>query len=364
MKRSIGSFALAALLCAGTALASDHKEAPSVASNPATDIADLYAFLNPRDASRLVLGMTVSPSTVPEMARTYQFSSRARYLFKIDSDGDYLADHQVELRFSEEAFPQLTSAGLVSGQSFVAHFSNGLPSIRGAVTPSSQVFPLPLPPVIATGARGIQVFAGQRDDPFFFDSTGSFRVLNGQQPKFSAGIDRNAGYNVAAIVVEMPLGIFYKGRPLHIWTTTETIDFSSGRPLWKQVQRDGNPAIKAVYITAPYKDLYNASEPVDDAANFSQLIAGSAKYLFQIGDADLARLLGIVVPDVLTLDPTQPIRLPNGRGPSDDIDPLFWFNLYRPIAYAPGQLDGVSANDVPNSPYFPYLAPPHTVPLY
>lgn len=364
MKRSIGGFVLAALLCAAPAIASDHKESPSVASNPAIDIADLYAFLNPRDSSRLVLSMTVSPSMAPEMARTYQFSSHARYLFKIDSDGDYLADHQVELRFSTEEFPQLTATGLVSGQGFVAQFSDGLPSLRGAVTPSSQVFPVPLAPVIVTGARGIKVFAGQRDDPFFFDTTGSFRVLNGQQPKFSAGIDRNAGYNVAAIVVEMPLDVFYKGRPLHIWGTTETIDYASGRPQWKQVQRDGNPAIKAVYITPPYKDLYNASEPVDDAANFSQLIAGSAKYLFHIGDADVARLLSIVVPDVLTLDPTQPIRLPNGRGPSDDIDPIFWFNLYRSIAYAPGQLDGVSANDVPNSLYFPYLAPPHTVPMY
>lgn len=359
------AIALAALLCAGNALASDHKEAPSVAADPSTDIADLYAFLNPRDHSRLVLSMTVGPSTAPEMSRTYQFSSTARYLFKVDNDGDYLADHEIEVRFSDEQFPQFNATGtLMPSQQFVTTFSDRVRPIRGPVTPSSQVLPIPLAPIVSTGQRGIQVFAGQRDDPFFFDSTGSFRVLNGRQPKFSAAIDRNAGFNVSAIVIELPLNMYYRGRPLHIWCSTEKPEFNGGRYRWKQIQRDGNPAIKAVYITAPYKDLFNASEPVDDPANFSQLIAGSARYLFQVNDEDLAKLLAIVSPDVLRLDPTKPIRLPNGRGPDDDIDPLFWFNLNRSIAYAPGQLDGVAANDVPNSWFFPYLAPPHTAPMY
>lgn len=366
MKPALALLALVWTLAAAPAAASDHKESPMIAGRPTADIADLYAFLAPDDGNRLVLAMTVSPSMAPEMARTYQFSSTTRYLFKVDSDGDYIADHTVAVRFTRERFPELSPAGeLLAGQEFAARFGRDLPPIRGAVTPASQVFARPLPPLIATGRRGTRVFAGARDDPFFFDTTGSFRVFGGTLPKFTAGIDRNAGMNVAAIVVELPLDLYYRGQPLHIWATTEILDRSHGRrPRWRQVQRDGNPAVKAVYITPEYKDLYNRSEPVDDAARFSAVIEGSARYLFGLDDADMARLLGMLVPDVLTLDPTRPIGLPNGRHPDDDIDPMFWFNLDRPIAYAPGDLDGVRHNDVPNGDRFPYLAAPHTVPMY
>ena len=53
----------AALLLAFTncGFAADHLEAPAVVNDPATDINDVYAFINPNDASELVLAMTVSP---------------------------------------------------------------------------------------------------------------------------------------------------------------------------------------------------------------------------------------------------------------------------------------------------------------
>ncbi len=364
MKGMTAWVAIAVLLCTSMVRASDHRESPAIEGNPAADITDFYAFLNPKDPSRLVLVMGVSPASTPQISRTYQFSAKTRYLFKIDSNGDYLADRVIDVRFSKPEFPKLSNTGaLIPGQHFRADFGFGLPEIRGAVTPLIQASLTPPEPLVFHNDVGIKMFTGPRDDPFFFDSTDSFRVLNKQQPKFEHGIDRNAGLNINAIVIEMPLALVYRGVPLHMWVTTEEEEAdASGKLQWRQIQRDANPAVKAVYIPPEYLDSYNASEPVDDKKNFAAIIGGSAKYLFSISDQDLAKYLSIVTPDEMTLDPTKPIKMPNGRTLDDDIDLMFWFNLYKPLAYAPGDLDGVHANDVPNLKYFPYLAPPHTVP--
>lgn len=347
------------LLCAvtGMASASDHREAPRIADQPTLDVQDFYSFISPSDPGKLVMVMTVNGFALAPPAHTYLFSDHGRYKFHIDNDGDAKADHAVVLRFSKEQYTTFQSDTQFDAQKFFASFSMGPQLLSGMITPGSPVYNRPIAPVIAQ-AGGVRVFAGLRDDPFFFDVVDSDRVLAGMQPKFASGKDRFAGYNASAIVVEIPLASVYRGRPLRLWVT---VDERDGRGQWRQVQRVGNPAVKGVYVPDAMAPLFNATLPHQDERLFRDVIERSARAMFRLDEPTLKRLTAILVPDTLTLDPRRPLKSPNGRALDDDLDLMFWFNLNAPIAYAPGDLDGVRHNDVPNSPDFPFLAPPHVV---
>jgi hypothetical protein len=90
-------------------------------------------------------------------------------------------------------------------------------------------------------ADGVQAFAGPRDDPFFIDLEAAFCILpdrrpvggnlsgdcaltaNPSAPFFfrNPGVDYVAGFNVNAIVVEVPSSLLESGAPgkLGIWGT-------------------------------------------------------------------------------------------------------------------------------------------------
>ena len=76
-------------------------------------------------------------------------------------------------------------------------------------------------PSVFTLANGMRVFAGPRDDAFYFDSGATFDFLNfrspapvltggadqGQGAAFPAAVDGFAGYNISLIAVEMPISM-------------------------------------------------------------------------------------------------------------------------------------------------------------
>src|SRR3954470_10900816 len=70
------------------------------------DFTDLYAFPKPGDAGKSILIMNVHPSAVvePPGATTAEpFATEARYEFRIDTDGDAVADVTYQVRFSSSA---------------------------------------------------------------------------------------------------------------------------------------------------------------------------------------------------------------------------------------------------------------------
>ena len=78
--------------------AADHKDSPAVERDPATDIADVYAF---RRADNLVIAMTVQNLTVSGTG-TDLFNTRARYQFFVDNTNDNIlaANATVTVTFS------------------------------------------------------------------------------------------------------------------------------------------------------------------------------------------------------------------------------------------------------------------------
>ena len=66
------------------------------------------------------------------------------------------------------------------------------------------------------------VFAGPRDDPFFFDLNQYHAILDGKAPGFNnPGSDAFAGTNVMSIVAEVPKKLLYSTGKINVWVTTK-----------------------------------------------------------------------------------------------------------------------------------------------
>ncbi|NNE43345.1 MAG: DUF4331 family protein [Gemmatimonadetes bacterium] len=142
-----------------------------------------------------------------------------------------------------------------------------------------------------------------------------------------------------------------------------------------RVDRMGMPAIATAVITS--KDAYNVANPTDDAAGtFVGEITANVDFLHSALDDDLTGLgltpcatgdcvgqaAPFVVPDVITLDTSQPAGFPNGRRLTDPvIDVTLALVLLDLSVHPVDTLIGVNptANDLPFGNRFPYLARPH-----
>ncbi len=207
----VGAVLLAA--AAGTvrwATAADHRDSTVLTNNPGQDIADVYSFRSPANPNNLVLAMTVAGLIPPAEASTTFFSPDVLYEFKIDTDQDAVEDLVI----------QAAAVGTGPGQ---VMFFRGPIAVRN---PSSRRIDASVrvsnsaTPIVASGS-GLTVFAGVRDDPFFFD-LGAFRqIIAGQASSFNnPGTDTFAGTNVLAIVVELPISALQGATTIGVWGTT------------------------------------------------------------------------------------------------------------------------------------------------
>jgi hypothetical protein len=197
-------------------------------------------------------------------------------------------------------------------------------------------------PYVAT-KDGLSVFAGQRDDPFFFDLLGFLNILGPGTSLIGCGgpsdhPERNffAGRNVSSIVLEVPSSMLTGdgGSNIGVWATT-----TSGT---SQVDRMGRPAINTVFIPnnplppdrvadgkASLKNTFNKSEPVNDQANFRGEVVDTLAVLFSLNDGsdpnvgdDAAQIQGLanfLLPDILTINTASSAGFPNGRRLADDV---------------------------------------------
>ena len=176
--------------------AADHKDSPAVERDPATDIADVYAF---RRGDNLVVAMTVQNLTVSGTG-TDLFNPRARYQIFVDNMNDNVlaANATITVTFSGSSPQTFKVEGLTSTP----------------ITGVTSGFSNAASPAITTSGA-IKVFAGPRDDPFFFDLAG-FRQFLAPPATYTpvaglrsatGGAPRNAflGLNVGAIVIELPI---------------------------------------------------------------------------------------------------------------------------------------------------------------
>jgi hypothetical protein len=143
-------------------------------------------------------------------------------------------------------------------------------------------------------AQGGRVFVGQRREGFFVNLGENFDLLNlnnGQPPATFAGFARDAAQNVldvnniTTLALEIPTECLVADDPvIGAWTTASvpqvrvldpTPDLNSptvqGGP-FTQVSRLGHPLVNEVVIGLPDKNLFNASDPVNDVDNFGAYV--------------------------------------------------------------------------------------------
>ena len=355
----LGTALLAASLLALTpARSADHADAPGVAGDRAADIADLFAFRSPGNSDNLVVALTVNPLTAPPENAASNFATDVLYDIHVDNTGDLVADATVTVSFSGDPL-RFTISGL------------GAP-ISGLVTPPSAGGSEP----VITETGGIKAFAGQRDDPFFFDLVGFTNFVaspqvpaQGLRPVGQTPADTLAGTNVSAIVIELPI-VALTGEPtsssgvIRAWATTSRGD--------SQLDRMAIPAINTALIPGDMKDAFNRADPANDAADFRaagqatiEALRGALLPLFgpedggPLGDLTAEQVAGALIPDVVTIDFSQPVGFPNGRTLTDDvIDAALGIVLNR--GGAAGVSDAIDGNDMAFPTSFPYLAPQHT----
>ena len=343
--------------------AADHVDAPGLmppGGNFQLDLTDVYAFRARNGKTVLVMnvnGLTapgkrpVFASGAPSVARTRAVA----YWFRVDDDGDAIADVDLGVSFSKP-----NAAGV---QTMTVR-RNGKVLITGTTSPGQAVK--------VNRAGQVRAYAGLRDDPFYFDLDGYLNILSKDAGKSFLGCtaartDFFAGKNVSAIVLELPASLLTRlgSSQIGVWSATTVGS--------RQIDRMGRPAINTVFVpqnpfekTEPYmKAQYNASQPKNDRARFRSEVVDSLRVLYSLNDgsgddkSDDAKkidgLADVLLPDILTFDTAKSDGFLNGRRLADDVIDA----ELALITEGAVETDCVSKNDRAFRAAFPYLATPH-----
>ncbi|MEZ0373424.1 MAG: DUF4331 family protein [Candidatus Sericytochromatia bacterium] len=223
MKRTMLALMAAAVLVglgsgASYVTASDHDDGTNDVKTVNTNLTDLYVFTetsqNPAaNEGDLIFILNTNPRSVAR--QQYFFNTGARYEFHVtrvsDNDNVPTGKDNVILRFEfgepdDNNQQALTVSAVRDGSEIHTNETVGDDAIL--TTPLDDS---PINNDIQLGGQNLTVFAGLREDPFFFDVEQYFRVRaeaaagNAGGVIFrDPGLDFTAGYNVLSIVARVP----------------------------------------------------------------------------------------------------------------------------------------------------------------
>ena len=301
------------------------------------DLTDVFAF--PGVEGKSILIMNVHPAVCiktlqPTVAEP--FSPDAFYEFRIDTDGDAVADIGYRIRFSPSTGGKQTATlRRVVGALAAGIDDHGETIVEHAPVSMGREAQI-------TELRGYRLFAGWRSDPFFFDPLGALDGFN------FTGRDFFTDKDVCSIVLEIPNTELWSA-PIGLWA--RTVDGSDGR--WIQADRGAKPS-QAVFLPGDERGAYLAAEPAGDS-RFVGAFAHSLEHTGGYSPEEARRVSETLLPDIMRFDPTLPASYPgNGRKLIDDVmDPFIALLTNGKVT-----TDGLG----PHSdllPDFPYLGPPH-----
>ncbi len=450
------SFSIVFALAAAQAFAASHRNGPLLLEDQTANLNDFYIFRSYEQgrADRLVMSMSAQGFQNPDNGPSYyKFSDSVIYRFNINNarNLDGRPDLCVDFIFHTTLRPNPTfvsyfgtiksidDPGIFLYQTYTVvvrnvaantavaydrdqngHLLSVAPPNMGPKSTPNYETTLGQPSVF-TLPNGWRVFAGPRDDAFYFDSGATFDTLNFRPPApvlsgtadsgpaaaFPNAVDGFAGYNISLIALEMPIRDATADHSIPTdpkaanakiggWASTcrqlVTVRPSPNDPVhfgeYVQIDRVGNPLTVEALIPLPMKDYWNRSQPSDDA-QFSSFIAdpffatGILKGVFGLNIPPAPRndLLGVFVPDITRIDltiPPTPLAQQNrlgplggdnagwpfgGRRPNDDVVDIGLRAIAGAVVPnfpAPPPLgDGVNSNDVPTLDRFPFHAAPH-----
>jgi len=425
--------------------ASSHREAPLISQDPLADNTDVYAFVSPNRPDRVTLIANFIPLEAPYGGPNFfKFDDNVLYEIMVDNDGDAVEDLTYQFRFRTQVRNPNTflyNTGTITSLDSPAWNVRQFYSVtlqegsrrrgQGIVLGDN----LPTPPVnvgfrstpnydaLAAAAvrqlsNDVQVFAGQREDPFFVDLN-VFDLL-AVPPADTNNSDSLAGFNVHTIAIEVPITHLTANglRPSSASDPTAVIGIRStaSRPSvttrgkgqekhnahYVQVSRLGQPLVNEVVIPVGTKDVFNSFEPTEDAAALGFVtdpeVPRLLSAIFNIQSPPVPRndLVTIFLTGIPGLNqppnvrPSEMLRLnvaippsanpnplgvlggdlagfPNGRRLGDDVVDIALRAMAGATPLTPafnGGInailgDGVGANDKTALGAFPFVASPH-----
>ena len=385
--KAMVAFAMVLFMLVPTGLfASSHREAPISALDHSADVTDWYAFVSYDHPDRVTMILNVDGFLEPSNGPNYfPFDPNVRYEMKVDNNRDGVEDITFQFRFKTEIRQPGVFTGYVGG-------IVGIPAITSLAGPGSEglslrqtysvtmvkngvstdltdgqtlyavptnVGPLTMPEYpqlfkqgIYYLGKGVRVFAGTVDDPFYIDLGAAFDSLNfrmgvgGVMPAAEDADDTHnyasdsvAGFNVNSIVLEVPITMLTVDGQLHpagdknavigTYGATSrqriTIRRKNGKldseGQWRQVNREGNSLINELIIGTGFKDRFSVDDPENDKQFANFFLDPLLAHLY-------ASILGIPIPpaprtDLLPLvqytGPICPGCGPNDGGPIADL---------------------------------------------
>ena len=405
---AVGALGLAVIYgpAPASSLASSHREAPLISEDPSADNTDLYAFRSPDKPDTLTIISNYIPGEDPAAGPNYYtFSPTARYNVYVDRNGDGKADVTYRFQFTRKTGPFFL--GDTQQPYTVTKIANGKAQVIGhAMTPPDNIGPRSTPKYHALAVKGVtslpgggQVFAGQRDDPFFGDIGAIFDLLGFRKDTGARGGGKNflAGYAVHTIALQIPISeLDTNSHVIGIWSTADrkVIGVKKGGG-WVQVSRLGNPLVNEVIMPTGLKDLWNASGPAQEGrfAKYykAPILAAVMNKLYKLGVKETGRtdlvsvfltgvpklnFTGSKLAEELRLNLSMPVtpagkvsRLgvlggdvqgwPNGRRLGDDVIDIAERAVAGALIGKKIDLgDGVNSDNVKPMSTFPYVADP------
>jgi len=335
MKHTTKALIAAMALCiSASAVASSHREAPSITKTPKVDATDFYMF-NSYENNRADY-VTIIANYLPLQdayggPNYFALDADALYEIHVDNNGDAVEDLTFQFDFTQNlnsieidsdgdpstpnvAIP-LSNAGDASNPDNVqTSESYEVTMVKGDRRSGSRTslgnFNKPFDYIgtksfadYPTYAKGFiktlnmgscgqgKVFVGQRAESFAIDLGKVFDLINlNPLGARNAGTNVLAGKNITSIALEVPKACLVNSAGndpvIGAWTTASVRQATLVNPspesgisttakkggAWTQVSRLGMPLVNEVVIGLKDKDKFNASEPKDDVTKFAPYV--------------------------------------------------------------------------------------------
>jgi len=384
------------------AIASSHREAPTIAGLPRTDATDFYMFRSyePGRANYVTFIANYIPFQNPQGGPNfYDMDAGAVYDINIDNQGNGQPDLVYEFQFrnltkglavpagGKSVAVPLTNIGAVDASTanlnVVQSYTVSLKTLNSGVFTTqlaqnvslgSDVFYKPadnighksIPDYPAYSAGFIyeiglpgcpvpgRVFVGQRKESFFAAIGNIFDLVNlnplGTRDSYKNDL---TGLNITSIALEVPINCVVKGGEAVIggWTTASVRDprNPASTAAYQQVSRLGMPLVNELVIGLPDKDNFNASHPSDDGQFLTYVTNPSLPVLLNALFGTAANVPGMPRNDLVAayLTGIKNVNQATHVTPSE----MLRLNTAAPPTPAASQLDlGVLAGDIAGFP--------------
>lgn len=212
LKLLLGLGIMTTAITGGILYAADHIDSPAV-TNQTTDITDLYAFRG-QNSNNIVLVANTQGLLSPTATASARFNEQTLLEFNIDNNNDNVEDLVLQAIVKNNKM-KVYGPYTPSGTGTTSRIDENKFMAQVDVTMYGEAAKI-------AEQQGIKVFAGPRDDPFFFDLTQFKKILNAEASGFNnPGTDAFAGTNVMSVVIEIPKTMLGSGSSINVWLETK-----------------------------------------------------------------------------------------------------------------------------------------------